>query len=210
MIPNATETFKPRAHASALSNAVQDAWRQYQEQISPQTERDRIAALIIAHIESAIPAADLATLRRFGFTRKTTYVSVRAHNGIDWRESFGVDLPREIENIDRNFSLYASGPRLSQQVYCGYKEEAWNALPLTERDNIREHHARTDLHTLPPTCDAYFTALVEARQHYRAEYRAAVDWPAEYKAQHGTYPPWQVIADQFHVLGAYLRQQWSA
>jgi hypothetical protein len=46
---------------------------------------------------------------------------------------------------------------------------------------------------------------MEAQNAFRFEYRQAINWPKEYKEQNGKWPTWEEIANQFPVIGAYIR-----
>ena len=204
-LPAMQERFKPRAHAAILSNAVQEAWAKYQATMFPQGERDSVNETLATWIESLTPIADLAVLRRYGYTETTEHVTVRAHNGEDWRECFGLDLPRKIEMPRNSGTFYCGGAWHSRDPLRGCKPRYWETLSEQERAELIAHQDAQERVRVPESLEPFFAKLVEARGHMRDEYKTATQWPQSHKDETGEWPTWQQIADRFHVLGGYLK-----
>src|SRR4051794_2940297 len=109
-LPKAKAVFKPRADAGILSRLVQDAWKEYEATNFSPDERARVARAVSDHVKSLYPLQDMQFLARYGCATELKYVSVRVHDGNDWTNSFGIELPEPILVADNNRSgSYYSG-----------------------------------------------------------------------------------------------------
>ena len=184
---NLQARFKPRAEALLLSQLVQTAWQDYQDQIASPERQAEVAETITRYFETLIPAADFEVLERYGCIAYHDHCNVRVYDGsgernrygellAPYREAFGVELPRKVPVLGTGGYGYPSF------AAC---EPEWGTSPLRE-------------------LDSYFAALLAARKQYKAEYKASNQWPLEYRKENGKYPTWGEIASRFPVLGNHL------
>lgn len=179
---NLKARFKPRTEARILSRLVSEAWQDYQDRIASPERQTEVAETIARYFERAIPTNDLEVLKKYGCIAWHDRCNVRVYDAntedvAKYREAFGIELPRKVPCVGGGGYGYPS------ITAC---EPAWGInAPLRE-------------------LDAYFLALLTARKQYQREYKASMQWPAEYGKEHGKYPTWGEIAERFPVLGAWL------
>lgn len=211
-VPKAKSVFRPRADAGVLSALVQAAWREYEATNLPSEERASVAAAVAEHIKGLYPLSDMEVLARYGCASPETHVSVRVHDGKDWAQVFGLELPEPIL-VARNYnsmSYYSGGPWFSRDPMRGVTAKYRASLSEQKWKEFCDDQDATDRARIPEELEPYFNRLLAARTLVHAEYRTAVNWPAEFKTKNGRFPTWMEIADQFLVLGGHLRSLWNA
>jgi hypothetical protein len=181
---NLKAKFKPRAEAPLLSQLIQTAWQDYQDQIASTERQAEVAETIANYFETLIPPDDFAVLTRYNCIAHHDHANVRIYDAhtddiAKYREAFGIELPRKVPVLGTGGYGYPS------LVVCEPWESPTKSLSL----------------------DGYFLDLLTARKQYQAEYKASLAWPAEYGKEHGQYPTWGEIAERFPVLGEFLRKQ---
>lgn len=208
MNPKLSAAFRPRADASTLSAMVQEAWKEYQAANLPPEERAAVAAAVAEHIRGLYPPRDMELLAKYGCASFEKHVSVRVHNGKDWAESFGLELPEPIlvARNSHSMSYYSGGPRYSRDPLRGLKAEYRATMRESDWLKLCDDQDATERVRIPEALEPYFNKLLAVRALVNAEYRTAVHWPEEFKKQNGSYPTWGQIAEQFSVLGEHLRR----
>ena len=111
LIPKPSDRYRPRADAALLSRLVTDAWQDYQSHMFNAAERDRVAEIVAAHLESLYPAADMAVLSRYGVAQTLNSIGVRMWNPAQrlWDQTTSVSLPRPIIAPGSESGLYVGG-----------------------------------------------------------------------------------------------------
>lgn len=210
-VPKATASFKPRADAGTLSAAVQAAWREYETDNFSAEERASVAVAVSEHIRGLYPIQDMTLLARYGCASPEDHVSVRVHDGKDFAQSFGIKLPEPILVACNSCSMayYSGGPWFSKDPARGVSAKYRAGMSEIEWSKFCDDQDATERTRIPEALEPYFQKLLAARALVNAEYRTAVDWPAQFKAQTGNFPTWEQIAEHFPVLGGYLRGLWN-
>jgi hypothetical protein len=195
-------TFRPRAEGHLLTQLTRQAWAAKNKHIEALRDEFHVVDEIITLFSRLYPAADMAVLAKYSKAEPCKFVHVRIHNpqskgGLYHDITINVEIPEDKRILIpcHTNSLYACGPRFSEDPEHGIKPEYRATLSPEAADNLR----------LPKATEVFFEAVAAAQHAYRRESIAVEGWPAEYKDEFGTYPTWEKIANQFPVVGDYLR-----
>ena len=195
---NLKARFKPRAERGLLSQLIQEAWQDYSDRVASKERQAEVAERIARYFEGLIPAPDFEVLQRYNCIVWEDRANVRVYDADTeedamYRAAFGVELPRKVPVLGKGGYGYPS------IVACEPTEMRG------EPEGAAEERARHPLRDLDP----YFLALLTARKQYQREYKASMEWPAEYAAGEGAgrYPTWGDIAERWPVLGERLRKK---
>src|SRR6185437_1081961 len=101
---NLQARFKPRAEALLLSQLVQTAWQDYQDQIASPERQAEVAETITRYFETLIPAADFEVLERYGCIAYHDHCNVRVYDGSGERNRYGELLHHTEKLLGLNFS----------------------------------------------------------------------------------------------------------
>lgn len=205
-IPAARARFMPRNDANTLSSVIEHGWQTYQQTHFPQAERDAVGEACAQHIER-FPAADLDTLRRYGFTETVENLSVTIYNARTdrWDNTAGIPLPRKVE-VPKGFARSSSGGmKWSRERGRGVTPEYQAEMIADGKwQAFCDDQDRRDAAGLPESLTPYFRRIVDLRNAYRDQYQAIDAWPAAVKAATGRYPTWLEIEIEFPFVGEYL------
>lgn len=207
------DKFRPRADAQLLSAMVQAAWAEYQASMFPAEERATVASTLAEYLTTRFPADDMDVLARYSLCETIESIRVRVYSKSegkdyhDWSATTTIDLPYPVRVSSGSPDIFACSPRWSETAERGVTEEyRTEQIAAGTWDEFCRDQDKRDAELPPRSIDPYFAKIIEARNLYGAEYRQATEFPAKYKAATGNYPTWTDIADEFPVLGAYLRR----
>lgn len=210
---NLSAQFKPRAEANLLSVVVQNAWETKNKELEALRDELNVIDEILTLFARLYPVDDMAVLRRYGKAEMLKSVLVRIYNpdasGIgryDLSTSIPIPEDKQILIPNGNNDLYAAGPRFSEDPDFGVNPEARARKSAGEWQEIVDYHTRADARRLPKATEVFFERVAECQNAYRREYRNVVQWPAEIRVRTGKYPTWAEIADEFPVVGDYIRK----
>lgn len=208
-VPKQSAPFRPRADADLLSRALQNAWAEYQESLFPEERKQEVSARLTAALKERFPAADMATLARYGTAKPTTHATVAIYvkGRNDWSESAAIELTEPVLAPDNyNACRFSTGPIWSSDPNLGCTPAYVASLSAEKFNELRQHHIEREANYVPADLFPFFDSIVEARRAFTDQYRVATDWPEQEKKRTGQWPTWEQIESAFPLLGGYMQR----
>lgn len=201
-----TAKFRPKADAHLLYELNEQAWQRLQRAIYDQ-HITRVRRVLAEHLRSLYPPADMDFLARYRCATDVQRITVRIRtpDSTYWDQNFTIELDEPIKLASSFQGLWGGGPRYSQWesrgVNASYRAELeakgeWDAF-LADQD-------RRDRESVPEELNEFFYALCRARDEYQRDYKRITEWPKAYNQQHGHYPTWSEIAQEFPATGSLI------
>ena len=212
LIPKPSDRYRPRADAALLSHLVTDAWQYYQSHMFNAAERDRVAEIVAAHLESLYPAADMAILSRYGVAQTLNSIGVRMWNPAQrlWDQTTSVSLPRPIIAPGSESGLYVGGAWHSRSPNYGVTDACRARQTPEQWAELVAYHDESERHRLPESVEPWFARIVEARAAYHAEYAQTTGFPEKYHKEALQWPRWSDIEAAHPVLSAHVAARRAA